>query len=125
MTHLDTNFLILALVPGTPEDAHLASLLSSREPINISLMAWTEFLCGPVTSHQLNSAAILLPTPEPFLPTDASLAAELFNGTRRRRNSLADCIIAAAAIRTGATLATNNLDDFRAFQPFGLRLNNA
>lgn len=37
-------------------------------------------------------------------------------------NSLADCMIAAVAIRCGAKLATGNIVDFKPFQPHGLVL---
>ena len=53
----------------------------------------------------------IFPLPEPFLAADAGLAARLFNQTGRRLRSLADCMIAAVAIRCGARLATNNVAD--------------
>jgi predicted nucleic acid-binding protein len=122
MIHLDTNYLVLGLIPGTREGARLTRLLEDGEVLNISSMAWAEFLCGPVASDHLRLANAMLPNPEPILPADAALAATLFNATGRRRNSLPDCLIAAASIRAAATLATNNLDDFRPFEPHGLQL---
>jgi predicted nucleic acid-binding protein len=62
------------------------------------------------------------PTPEPFLAVDAELAADLFNQTGRRSRSLADCMIAAVAIRCRADLATINSSDFQPFIQHGLNL---
>lgn len=67
-------------------------------------------------------AETLLGAPEPFYATDGQKAAELFNVTGRRSRSLADCQIAAVALRCNARLATNNVSDFALFQNYGLVL---
>ena len=63
-----------------------------------------------------------LKPPEAFLVQDALRAAELFNLTGRRSRSLADCQIAAVALRVGARVATTNVEDFGPFQAHGLVL---
>lgn len=122
MIHLDTNFIIRGLVAGTSEDGQLRQWLAAGESIGTSRIAWAEFSCGPLDPLIASSAATLLPNAEPFLQTDASLAAKLFNSGGRHRGSLLDCVIAAVAIRSGATLATSNLSDFARFQSSGLNL---
>src|SRR4051812_28549406 len=108
MIHLDTNYLIPAMAPGTPQDSRLRTWLAGGKSVNVSTVAWAEFHCGPLTAAQSHLATALFPAPEPLLAADSVRAAELFNQTGRRRGSLADCMIAAVAIRAGATLATEN-----------------
>lgn len=113
MIHLDTSFLIRALVPGSREDERLRGWIATNESLRISAVAWAEFLCGPVEPRALELAAEFLDEPIPFLAEDAAGAARLFNLSARRRGSLADCMVAAAALRLRASLATSNPRDFR------------
>ena len=122
MIHLDTNFLIQALVPGSAPEAKLQAWLTVGEDLSISTIAWAEFLCGPVTTADEALGQMLFAAPEPFLASDARKAAELFNATGRRSRSLADCEIAAVALRCSARLATGNVSDFTLFQSHGLIL---
>lgn len=122
MIHLDTNYIVGAVTPGSPESAQLQVWLSSGEIVSVSSIAWAEFLCGPLSSASAAAARAFVPTPEPFLPEDAEMAADLYNATGRRKGSLADCMIAAAAIRHKADLATANRSDFQRFVPHGLQL---
>lgn len=122
MIHLDTSFLIRALVVGSGEDRQLRAWLHDEQAVGISAVGWAEFLCGPVDGALLQLAARVLQEPDPFLTEDAATAARLFNLTGRRRGTLTDCMIAAAAIRAGAALATSNRADFRRFEASGLRL---
>jgi predicted nucleic acid-binding protein len=112
MIHLDTNYLIRSLVPNSAQAAQLDSWALAGETISTSAMAWSEFLCGPLSAAHTGAALAVLSDVEPVTAADAALAADLFNKTGRRRGSLADCIIAAIAIRSGASLATENQADF-------------
>jgi predicted nucleic acid-binding protein len=120
--HLDTGFLISALRRGSLEDRRLREWLTRGEPLGISTIGWTEFLCGPVDADDVALAARVLEEPVTFLESDAGVAARLFNLGGRRRGSLNDCMIAATALRVGASLATTNLADFRRFEAAGLRV---
>ena len=120
MIHLDTSFLIRALVAGSAEDQGLRQWLSDGVPVGLSAIVWAEFLCGPVESHDVELAGRVIPEPVAFVSQDAHLAAGLFNLSGRRRGSLIDCMIAATAIRVGAKLATTNPADFRRLESGGL-----
>ena len=122
MIHLDTIFLIHALQPGTDEDTHLRAWLEAEESVGISAMTWAEFLCGPLNAGDKEFAESLFPIVEPLTPADSAKGAELFNATGRRSRSLADCLIAAVALRLGARIATGNRDDFQPFVSHGLAL---
>lgn len=122
MIHLDTSFLIRALVRGTVEDARLRKWLRDGMPLGISSVSWAEFLCGPIEVRQVELTAGLLGEPVGFLAEDAILAAQLFNRSGRRRGSLIDCMIAATALRVGAALATANPRDFRRLRSAGLEI---
>jgi predicted nucleic acid-binding protein len=120
--HLDTGFLIGALRRGSPEDRRLRDWLTRGEAVGISAVSWTEFLCGPVDSKDVELAARVVDEPVPLVAVDAVSAAKLFNLAGRRRGSLNDCMIAATALRVRASLASSDLADFRRFEPAGLRL---
>jgi predicted nucleic acid-binding protein len=122
MIHLDTSFLIRALVPNTAEDRRLRNWLRADETLGVSAIVWAEFLCGPVSTQHVELAGLIVGDPVPFLPSDAALAARLFNLTARRRGTLIDSMIAASAMRQRAALATSNLNDFRRFEAHGLLL---
>ncbi len=120
--HLDTSFLIGSLVRGSAADRQLRAWLVAGEPVSANAIVWTEFLCGPLDDAGIAVAARLVPDPEPYTPDDAEIAARLFNESGRRRGTLADCMIAATAIRVEAALATRNPSDFRRFESRGLHL---
>lgn len=122
MIHLDTNFLIDALVPGSAQEAQMVGWLSTGRSVGISAIAWGEFLCGPLSPQAEAFARQLLPAAHPLERADAEKAAELFNLTGRKSKSYADCCIAAVAIRQQAALATSNRDDFLRMVPHGLVL---
>ena len=122
MVHCETNFVIQATVAGSPAHAQFAAWAAAGEAASISVIAWAEFLCGPMDATAEALAHQIFPSPEPLLPADALLAANLFNQTGRRSRTLADCMIAAVAIRCGAKLATLNVGDFQPFVRHGLVL---
>lgn len=125
MIQFDTNFLIAATVSGSPAHQQVLRWAGSGASFGISTVAWAEYLCGPLDPTDEMLARQLFAQPEPFHAADAELAAHLFNQTGRRSRSLADCMIAAVAIRTGADVATVNVADFTLFLPFGLKLANS
>jgi len=67
MVHLDTNFLISAIQPGSPEDAHLRSWLGAGESLGISAVAWAEFFCGPLPQNDERVARQLFQRQQPTL----------------------------------------------------------
>ena len=122
MIHLDTSFLIHALRTGSAQEKKLVAWLADAQDIGVSAFAWAEFLCGPVSPAAAAHALQFLGQPVPIDRASAERAAELFNLGGRRRGSLADCLIAAAAIESGASLATENRNDFARFTAAGLVL---
>ncbi len=122
MIHLDTSFLIRALVRGSPEDTRLQEWITADEPLGMSVIAWAEFLCGPVNETALSLAALIVKQRLDFTEEMATLSARLFNGSGRRRGTMVDCMIAATAIVAGATLAPCNSSDFERLEEFGLTL---
>ena len=122
MVHLDTNFLISAIQPGSPEDAKLNLWLSGGESLGISSVTWAEFFAGPLSKTDEQVARQMFKKVEGLSGTDAEIAGRLFNQTGRRSRSLPDCMIAAVAIRCGAKLATLNTSDFQPFVTHGLSL---
>ncbi len=122
MIHLDTSFLIIALVRGSRQDQKLREWLRLGESLGMSAIAWAEFFCGPVEGRYVELAARVVQQRLPFEEQDAAFAARLFNESGRRRGSLADCMIAATALRHEANLATNNPSDSSRFEAAGLNL---
>lgn len=122
MIHLDTSFLVSALQRGTVEESKVNSWLTGNESLGASAVAWAELFCGPLSARDEHIARQMFPHVEVLSGADAEVAAQLFNKTGRRSRSLADCMIAAVAIRCGAKLATINTPDFQPFVQHGLIL---
>ncbi len=120
MIHLDTGFLIRALLAGSAEDRALRQWILRRERLAISAIAWTEFASGPLSPGQQGFASALLGEPVAFTAEDAELAARFFSLAGRRRGTLADCMIAAVAVRSRASIATTNPADFRRLEAHGV-----
>lgn len=122
MIHLDTNFLIDALVTGSPQEAQIVAWLGAGESLGNQHGRVGRIFCGPISATAEKFARLLLPFAVPLEQADAERAARLFNLTGRRSKSYADCCIAAVAILLGAPLATSNRDDFAPMAPHGLLL---
>jgi predicted nucleic acid-binding protein len=122
MIHLDTNFIIGAISDGSAHANQVDIWLLAGEQIAVCSIAWAELICGPISPSQVTKAEAIAQLIEPLTKADAARGAELFNLSGRKRGSLADCLIAAAALRHGASLATDNVADFRAFTSLGLVL---
>ena len=88
----------------------------------MSSVAWTEFLCGPVGDHEIETVPAMLHEIVAYTAIHSETTAQLFNLCGRRRGTLADCMIAAVAIRAGAALATSTPKDFERLAPRGLTI---
>ena len=86
----------------------------------MSAIARTEFLCGPLDATAVSLATVVVERRADYTVEAADVAARLFNGTGRRRNSLTDCMIAATAIAEGAPISTSNPRDLSRFEAHGL-----
>ncbi len=122
MIHLDTSFLIRALIRGTPEDSALRRWIKAGESLAISAVAWAEFRCGPLHPLELAAAAAIVGHHRDFTRNDAETAARLYNESGRRRGSLPDCMIAAVALADDASVATANTTDFKRLSEFGVTI---
>ncbi len=122
MIHLDTSFLIRALHSESPEDHKLRGWIDEGTTLTMSTVAWTEFLCGPLSESEVTLASTIVGQHREFTSEQAAAAARLFNQSGRRRGSLIDCMIAASALEDGAALATTNAGDFLRLQHSGLTI---
>jgi predicted nucleic acid-binding protein len=123
MIHLDTNYIIGLLIRGSREASQVDQWLAADESLAASAIAWSEFLNGPVTGLEVAQVEMVLQWQiVPFGKAEATLAADLFNKTGRRRGTRFDCLIAATAILNQSELATLNQADFKVFTPLGLKL---
>ncbi len=122
MIHLDTSFLIRALDLGSTEDRKLRRWIGAGETLGMSTVAWAEFLCGPLARSDIELAAEIVGEHCDCKPEHAVIAARLFNESGRRRGSLIDCMIAAAALADSAPIATANAADFHRFKDSGLTM---
>jgi predicted nucleic acid-binding protein len=128
--HLDTDYLICFAEPY--HDGHARAEADMREwltlgrRIGASAVAWREFYSGKskprpplevINTREMLTAGIIR-----YGTRQAEKAAELFNQVGRLKRLRGDCDIAATAIIANAELATFNLDDFKRFIPFGLRI---
>jgi predicted nucleic acid-binding protein len=123
MIHLDTNVLIGLAEAETPIVRAIERWLDAGEALGVSSVAWFEFNCGPLDADavelidQVISGRVVA-----FNSAHAERAAQLFNSAGRQRATRWDCMIAGAAIESGARLATRNRADFSRFKSSGLDL---
>ena len=122
MICLDTNYLIMGLVAGSVEAERLLAWADRGETFCVSSIVWYEFLCGPVSSRQVEVMRSLVVEIVAFDDGMATEAARLFNLTGRRRPLRVDAMIAAAAVSKGIPFATRNVGDFSTFAVHGLRV---
>jgi hypothetical protein len=83
MIHLDINYLVASLVPGSVQAIQINAWLSAGETLGIAAMAWAEFLCGPVSAAHVWAARHTVMVFEDVNSVDAAKAAGLFNSTGR------------------------------------------
>ena len=123
MICLDANFLIGGVMEARPESRHLLDWVAAGETFCTAAPAWYEFLCGPVSSAQIETMmAFLKGGIIPYETSQARIAARLFNAVERSRRLRVDAMIAATAISQQAALATLNTEDFKLFASHGLDL---
>jgi predicted nucleic acid-binding protein len=120
---LDANLLIVGVIEARPESRHLLAWAAAGETFCTAAPAWYEFLCGPVTTAQIETMlAFLKGGIIAFAADQAQVAARLFNATERLRRLRVDAMIAATAISQQPPLATLNIADFKLFTSHGLEL---
>lgn len=112
--HLDTDFLIFALAASGPERRRLLELAQSEAEIEMSAVAWYEFVRGPRTPEQLAVGRSLF-AGDAIIPLSEELAeqaGEVFRilGSPRRR--AADVAIGVTAAARDALLLSRNAGDF-------------
>jgi predicted nucleic acid-binding protein len=122
MICLDTNYLIRALIPGTPDARHLMRWITRGEPIILPAVAWYEFLCGCTEEEEQLALSLLTAGIRPFDDQEARVSAWNFRALKTPRHLRVDAMIAGTAIAAGARLATNNRDDFEPFLAHGLKI---
>ena len=112
--HLDTDFLIHALVEAGVPRRRLIELAESDEVIEMSAIAWYEFSRGPRTPEQLAVARAFFAENGviPFSEQLAAAAGEAFRRLGSPRRRAADVAIGVSAAMRGATLLSLNARDF-------------
>lgn len=122
MIHLDTSYMIRSIAPDSPEGRQVRAWLEAGERLEISTVAWEEYLCGPPAGIALaHPDRIRIPRTD-FTEEMAMVAARMYNHLGRRRGTFGDCMIAATAVMRKAALATDNPKDFMPLAQLGLRL---
>jgi predicted nucleic acid-binding protein len=112
--HLDTDFLIHALARRGPQWRRLRTLNDDDAELEISAIAWYEFVRGPRSPEQLAVARTLFGEEGilAFSETHAERAADAFRLLGGPRKRAADVAIAVTAMERGAILLTANTRDY-------------
>jgi predicted nucleic acid-binding protein len=112
--HLDTDFLIVALTVAGPERRKLTQAADSESRIEMSAIAWYEFVRGPRTPEQLAVARAFLTQDGVIAFTEdlALHAAEVFRSLGSPRKRAADIAIGVTASVHDGVLFTRNKKDF-------------
>ena len=112
--HLDTDFLVFALSTSGPERRRLLALAESEAEIEMSAVAWYEFVRGPRTPEQLAVGRSFFSS-EGIVPLSEELAAragEVFRRLGSPRRRAADIAIGVTAAAREALLLSRNAADF-------------
>jgi predicted nucleic acid-binding protein len=112
--HLDTDFLVKAILGSGQERQLLREITDSAAEIEMSALAWYEFCRGPRIPQQEAVARSYLEA-EGVIEFDenaAARAADIFRRLGSPRRRAADVAIAAVAIGRGARLLTGNTRDY-------------
>jgi predicted nucleic acid-binding protein len=112
--HLDTDFLVKALLGDGPERELLRAISDSPDEIEMSALAWYEFCRGPRLPQQEAVARSYLEAEGvvQFDESAAARAADIFRRLGSPRRRAADVAIAAVAIGREARLLTGNTRDY-------------
>jgi predicted nucleic acid-binding protein len=125
MIQLDANYLIFASLESSEQAGEVRRWLEAGESLGTNAIAWMEFVTGPVTPEEVASIRLMINDRiNEIGREEAELAAQLYHRAGRKRALRFDCLIAAAAIRSGSRLATGNRPDFAVFLAEGLQLAN-
>ena len=122
MICLDTNYLIRALIRGTPDATRVEAWIASGEILILPTVAWYEFLCGCTDEEEQLALALLTGGLHPFGDKEARISARNFRSLKTARHLRVDAMIAGTAMAANARLATNNRADFKPFVAHGLKL---
>ena len=101
---------------GSPADAALTAAIRAGDPIGVPDVVRLELLAGAGTEEQVRELARLLARFSAMpgaSPADHDTAAALYRAARsagQTVRSLLDCLVAAAALRTDASLLARDRD---------------
>ncbi|MBN9330964.1 type II toxin-antitoxin system VapC family toxin [Comamonas sp.] len=120
---LDTNICIYLIRKYPPEIVEKFNQFRKGE-IVISSITWAELCCGiKKDSSEVVNVLLSILDVLPFYIEQGSMYGMLTEFLPNRKANL-DRMIAAHAITIGATLVTNNENDFRIYSPHGLKIEN-